>query len=241
MRNGFLLLLLAALTAMPPAHAAGYDATVAFARRVELGVPVSGVVKTVAVSPGDRATEGQVLLALDDTPFKADFEQARADRDEAVRDYKQAKQLYDRTVLSTVELENARLKSVRAQARFTQAQYLLAQSRITAPFDAWILEVRAQPGQSIVSSLDAKPLLVLAAQGEYLARARIAGSALEKFRIGRDAKVSVAGKSFAGKVQSLALEPLAGKDGDGMHEVAVVFQAPGVVLRVGSPATLELP
>ena len=190
----------------------GADATVQWARRVELGLGASGVIKTVAVEAGARAAKGQVLVALDDTPFKATFEQARADRDEAARDYQQAKQLYERTVLSAVELENAKHKSVRAQARFTHAQYALAQSRIEAPFDAWVLEVRAQPGQQVVNKLESRPLVVLAAAGEYLARLRVPSATIDRLKLGQAVNVSVGGKRYAGRIHALTIEPAGGQE-----------------------------
>lgn len=212
----------------------GADGTVQWARRVELGLGASGAIRTVAVEAGARATKGQVLVALDDTPFRAELDQARADRDEAARDYKQAQQLFERTVLSAVELENAKLKSVRAQARYAQAKYRFDQSRIVAPFDAWVLEVRAQVGQNVVNALEARPLVVLAAAGEYVARTRVPGSTLERLAPGAPATVTVAGKNYAGKVHSLALEPGKGDE----HEVAVVFNA-AERLRPGQSARVE--
>lgn len=212
----------------------GADGTVQWARRVELGLGVSGTVKAVAAEAGARVAKGQVLVALDDTPFKAEFDQARADRDEAARDYKQAQQLFERTVLSAVELENAKLKSVRAQAKYAQAKYQLDQSRIVAPFDAWVLDVRAQVGQSVVNALEARPLVVVAAAGEYVARTRVSGSVLERLAPGAAATVTVAGKSYAGKVRSLALEPGKGDE----HDVTVAFSA-AERLRSGQPAKVE--
>lgn len=230
------LIFLLSLVAWP---AFGADATVQWARRMELGLGVSGVVKTVAVEAGARVSKGTVLVTLDDTPFKAEFDQARADRDEAARDYRQAKQLYDRAVLAKVELENARNKSVRAQARFAQAQYALERSRIEAPFDAWVLEMRAQPGQSVVSALESRPLVVIAAAGEYLARLRVPAATVDRLKPGQPLNVTVGGKTYAGRVHSLALEPAGGK-GDGPHDMAVWFQSPEM-LRPGRSAAVDLP
>ncbi len=217
----------------------GADGTLQWARRVELGLGASGTIKSVSVEAGARVARGQVLVALDEAPFKAGLDQARADRDEAARDYKQAKQLFERTVLSAVELENAKLKSVRAQARYTQAQYQLDQSRIVAPFDAWVLEVRAQAGQNVVNALEARPLVVLAAAGEYQVQLRVPAATLDRLKIGQAANVTVGGKSYAGRIHALALEPTGGK-ADGPHDVTVLFQA-AEMLRPGRSASVELP
>jgi RND family efflux transporter MFP subunit len=236
--------------------AAGFDATVSFARKVELGVPVSGIVKSVSVEAGAHVKRGEVLLALDNTPFRAGVEQAEAemsrrtaDRDEAARDLKQAQELYERTVLSTVEIENARFKATRAEAAFraararlAQARFSLAQSAIAAPFDGWVLDVRVQAGQSVVSNLEARALIVLAADGEYLARSLVPGAVLDALRLGQAATVSVKGKSYPGLVHALKLEPTVGKGGnDALYEISVAFRTTETGLRSGLPARIELP
>lgn len=236
------------------AMAAGMDATIAFARRVELGFPVSGVIEKVEVAAGQRVAKGQLLVNLEDTPFRAAVEQAEAevtvrgaDREEAARDYKQAKELYDRTVLSSVELENARNKAQRAEAalkdaraRLAQARYALNRSRLSAPFDAWVLEVRAVPGSAVVSTLESRAQVVLAAQGEYLARARVPASAIAGLSLGAAVPVQAGDRSYSGKVLSIGLEPLDGKGGGAVHELVVQFQS-GELLRPGQTARLELP
>lgn len=235
------------LAAAAPA-AADYAATVHFARRVELGLPVSGVVERVEVRSGQRVSKDQVLVALEATPFQAAVEQAEAEvaraaaaHTEAARDYRQAQELYDRTVLSAVELENAKLAESRAsadlkraRARLKQARYELAHSVLRAPFDAWVLEVRAQPGQSVVNTLAAAPLVVLAAYGEFEARARVPLAALEGLRVGQAATVGVEGRRYPGRVQGVGLEPVNG----GTYEVRVVFTA-DERLRAGTPAHVE--
>lgn len=72
-----IVFLLAALSA-EAISAASYEATVMFGRRVELGLPVSGVVKTANVMTGQNVAAGQILIALDDTLFVAAVKQAEA-------------------------------------------------------------------------------------------------------------------------------------------------------------------
>jgi RND family efflux transporter MFP subunit len=247
--------LAAALLAVPVvAMAASFDATVSFARRVEFGLPVSGVVASVGAEPGARVTKGQLLVALDETPFQAAVEQARgalarasADRDEAVRDHKTMKEIYDRQLASTVELDNARLTVQRtegalAQARATlkQAQLDLARSRITAPFDAVVLDMRVHVGSVVVSTVESRPVVVLAAQGEYLATMRVSGAVVDTLKAGQGASVTVAGKTYTGRVQTVGPEPVDDKSaGEPSYQVIVAFQAPDVPLRAGQSARIE--
>lgn len=235
------------------AQAAGFDATVHWARRVELGLPVSGVLKSVEAQAGAVVKRGQRLLALDDAPFKAAVERAEAevvrarlDREEAQRDYEQAQELYDRKVLSTVELENARNRSARAAAahraalaRLAQAQYDLRHSVLAAPFDGWVLEVRVRPGESVISTLESRVLVVLAAGGEYEARTLVTADVINTLWVGQPASVKAAGKTYAGTVRLLGLEPAAEKGGRAQYELRVAFSAPEP-LRAGTPARIEL-
>lgn len=246
---GYLLVMLGGL-----AQAAGFDATVQFARRAELAVPVSGVVQEVSAAAGAHVSRGQALLKLDDTPFRAAVEHAEAEQaraaalhTEAARDHRHAKELYDRTLISTVELENAKLRMDRAaadlrqaRARLTQARWSLGQCTLSAPFDAWVVDVRATPGMSVASALETRVLVVLAQEGEYIARTRVSGEVIAALRLGQPAAVKVGGQRYEGQVRSIALEPTTGK-GDGQYELAVGFHAPQARLHAGHPARIELP
>lgn len=248
MKRGWLL-----LAALGPLTAAGaeYDAVVQYGRTAELGLAVSGIVDVVHVAPGARVRKGQVLLELERTPFEAEVmraeaavKRAAADRTEARRDHEQAKELYDRTVLSTVELDNARLRAERAEAehqaataRLTEARYALERSRLVAPFDGWVLDVRVQAGEAVVSRLEAKPLVSLAPAGEYVARARIAPAGAGAIEPGQAAAVTIDGQRYEGRVHSISVESAAA---DARHEIAVSFPAPPGV-RVGQPARILLP
>jgi macrolide-specific efflux system membrane fusion protein len=249
MRNPRLVLSVMLLFVTSATMAAGFDGKVEWARRVALSVPVSGIVDSIGVETGQPIRKGQVLLQLEQTPFatelveaKAARNQAAGDRREAQRDYKQTKELYDRGLISNVELENAELKAKRANAalnaagaRLKRAEYDLGHSRLVAPFDGWLLGRNAQVGQTIISTQEAQTLLVIAAANEYLARAEVPGKKLSDLKIGDRAEVDVGGKSFNGVITVLGLEPIAGND----YEVAIAFNSGGELLRAGQKAKVK--
>lgn len=238
-----------------PAYAAELDATVHWSRRVELTTPVTGVVSRVMVDAGQRVAKGELLVALDDTPFKAAASAAEAnvtsrklDHDEAERDAKQAQELYDRTVLSTVELENAKWKETRAaaalkqaRAELDQARYRLRVASVRAPFDAWVLTRQVETGETVIAEVTPPTLVVLAAAGEYQARARLNADQLGSIKPGQAVKVKVAGERHPGSVKAISMEPMAGGSAKGeAYELIVVFAA-NAALRAGQSATIELP
>lgn len=233
------------------ATAADYDAVVQYGRTAELGLVVSGIVETVHTAPGARVRKGEVLLALERTPFEAEvmraeaaLRRAAADRTEATRDHQQAKELYERTVLSTVELENAQLRAERAEAehqaaaaRLKRARYELARCALIAPFDGRVLAVRVQPGEAVVSHFEARPLVSLAAEGEYVARARLAPATVGAIEPGQGASVTIGGQRYEGQVRSVGVESAAA---DARYEIAVGFTAPREI-RIGQAARIALP
>lgn len=224
------------------------DAVVQWSGRVELSLPVSGVIEQVNVQAGERVAKDQVLLALDATPFKnalraaeARAARAKSERNETARDAKQAKELYDRTVLSTVDLENARMKHARAEAGYQearaaldQAAYRLKVSAVRAPYDAWVLSRQAQPGQTVSADIKPPTLLVLASAAEYLAVLRLPPERLANLKVGQAAEVTVSGKKYPGRIAAIGLEP--GKD----HALEVAFAA-DEALRAGQAARVNLP
>ncbi len=247
-------LALAFAAATPVLEAAGVEAVVQWSRRVELSTRFSGVIERVTVQPGERVAKDQVLLALDETPFRsavriseATVTRRKLERDEVLRDYKQARELHERTVLSNVELENAKLKYGRADAAWQEAladidraNFRLRHSAIRAPYDGLVLGRAAEPGQTVHVEVKSNPLLVLAAADEYIAQTGLAAERLAALKLGQALTVQAGGKSFEGRIQAIGYEPLPGGK-DKLYLLEVLFQAPGAMLHAAQPARIELP
>jgi len=236
------------------AMAETFDARVSWARKVALGLPVSGVVSQIRAQVGGRVKQGDELLALEDTLFKAELNQALAavarqktNLKAARRDLTQAQELYDRVVLSTVALEEAREKVARAEADLrsaraqkSKAQYRLSRSRIVAPFDAWILARYIAAGQTVVSELEAKALIELAAVGEYLASFEATADELKQMQLGQEVSVRAEGASVNGAIASISLEPVKGVAGHApTYAVTVQFSFNDKLLRAGQTVSVE--
>lgn len=71
------------LTAAPLRQSLQFSARVESPRRVELGSTLTGRVQSVSLREGERVKQGQVLLALDDSEWRAAAEQARAQAQQA--------------------------------------------------------------------------------------------------------------------------------------------------------------
>jgi RND family efflux transporter MFP subunit len=233
--------------------AADVPATLQWSQRVELSTPVSGVVKAVNVEVGDLVKKNQVLLSLDSTTYRASVAESQAEitrlnaeAEEAKRDLDRAQELYQRTILSTTDLDQAKLrrvnslsKLVEARARLLQNQKILGDTSLRAPFDAVVILRQAEPGQSVASGLQPQMLLTLARSGEMIARMQLPSSQIDNLKTGQTVSVTVAGSSYTGKIKTLGLEPVWTKEGIA-YPVDVLFTNKKI-LRAGTPAIVKLP
>ncbi|MEO8330889.1 MAG: efflux RND transporter periplasmic adaptor subunit [Gallionella sp.] len=233
--------------------AADMQATLQWSQRVELSTPVSGIVKKVYVEVGDKVKQGQVLLALDSTTYMAKVEENRseiirldAEMAEEKRDLDRVQELHDRTVISTTDLDQAKLRLVKSQstlsearARLRQNQKALDDASIHAPFDAVVILRQAQPGLSVAAGLQPQMLLTLARSGEMIARTYLPSPQMDDLKTGQTVTVIVAGTSYTGKIKTLGLEPIIIKEGS-VYPVDVVFPSKES-LRAGASALVKLP
>lgn len=246
------LMLLLVLNAQA-ALATDVAAILQWSQRVELGVPVSGVVQSVSVNVGDNVKKGQPLLKLDAGAFEAKVAESRAaagrlkeDLAEASRDLERVQELYNRTVTATTELDQAKLRHARAKglydealARLNQHGKHLEDTVLRAPFDAYVVVREAEPGQVVASGLKPQILLVLARAGEMLARFKLYDSQIAQFKPGQALTVEANGQTYPGKIRVIGLEPLPGKD-EAVYPVDVVFY-PKTLMRAGTPVKVRLP
>lgn len=238
-----------------PLRAAELEAVVAWSQRVELGMPVSGVVSEVLVQPGRQVKKGDRLVGLDDRGFSsevgrwlAEHRHAQAALEEAEREDARAVELYDRTVLSDFErnqaliaLQSARARAAQAQARLVQARLDLERSVLRAPFDGVVLAVNAAPGQSVVSELQSQPLVTLADNRRYHAHAQVDAAQAARLVPGSALAATLRGRSMEVTVAHVGFEPV-GPAGQAPRYVLVVeIAADGESpLRVGETLMLQL-
>jgi len=247
------LLIVMSFGLFTPSWAADVASTLQWSQRVELSMPVSGVVRAVQANTGERVKKGQVLLTLDAAAYQAGVAESQAElarhKEEeldAKRNLDRVQELYNRTVISTSELEQAQTRLIRAkagtnaaQARLAHTQKTLGDATLRAPFDALVLARQAEPGQAVASQLQPQTLFVLARANEMIARAKVSLAQVEKMKIGDAVTVQVNQQSYSGKIKTLGLEPV-GEKNDAGYLLDVLFTVKET-LRAGTPAVVKLP
>ena len=132
----------------------------------------SGRIATLTVKAGDKVKAGQVLATIDDRESQtgvqrsqAQMAQAQAELNNALANFNRTKELQAKGFVSKAALDTAesQLKSATAgkdQANAGVKQSALAQgfTRVTAPYDGWVLQTHAEAGDLAVPG---KPILTL--------------------------------------------------------------------------------
>ncbi len=237
------------------AQAADVPAVVGWSQRVELGTLVSGIVMKVNVQPGQKVARGDELISLDDRGFRSQVQRrlaenghAQAVLEEAQREDERAIELYDRTVLSDFErnqaliaLQAARAAAERARVLLLEARLDLERSVVRAPFDGLVLAINAAPGQTVVSDLQSQPLVTLADNAVLRARAQVDAVQAARLQTGQALRATVRGRVLEATVSFVGLEPV-GTAGQGPRYELVVDMVTDeqTALRIGETVTLDL-
>jgi RND family efflux transporter MFP subunit len=129
-------------------------------RQSTLSAQASGRIASLSVKAGDRVKAGQVLAVIDDRSTQAGVAQAQAGFAQADAQLVNARAHYERTrdlraqgfvAQAALDTAQAQLKAAEAgvaAARAGQTQSSLAQgfTRLTAPYDGWVLQTHAEAG-----------------------------------------------------------------------------------------------
>ncbi|MBI3186961.1 MAG: efflux RND transporter periplasmic adaptor subunit, partial [Gammaproteobacteria bacterium] len=160
MKNILTIFCLLAVTAV---QAAEVNATLDWANRQIAAFAVHGVVDKVQVVAGDRVKKDQVLAQLDQTIFLQSNRKYQAQVDgikprlfDSKQNYDQALELYERTVLSQVELQRAEVQfqgveaeQVAARAELEIARWQQRHSILVSPCDCIVTSSSFLPGMVI--------------------------------------------------------------------------------------------
>lgn len=136
------------------------DGSLQAVRQSVLSAQASGRIASLSVKAGDRVKAGQVLAVIDDRATQAGVAQAQAGFAQADANLANAKAHFERTrdlraqgfvaqaALDTAQAQLSAAQAGVAAARAGQTQAGVAQgfTRLTAPYDGWVLATHAEAG-----------------------------------------------------------------------------------------------
>ena len=213
--------------------------TVEAVTTVAVGTQVSGVVSWLGADFNTVVRRGQVIARLDPSLLQAQVEQANANLARVNTDVRQrevtvadreaklarARQLSEKQLLSTsdleeaslaaavarMELESARAQVVQAQASLNQARVNLSHATITAPIDGIVVQRSVDVGQTVAASLSSPTLfLIVGDLTKMRVSAAVDESDIARIESGQPVDVTVdafPGRRFSGTVAQVRLQP----------------------------------
>jgi len=177
----------------------------------EVRLLATGVVKTVAVSPGSKVKRGDLLLELDTKELDLQVRQAQAALDVARANESAAgSKLAQVQKLAPGGVDEAQAALRQAQAMVKQAQAArdIVQNqrnnaRVTAALDGTVLAVNVEPGQPVPLQTS---LIVVGDLSQLIIQADVNEVDASKLAVGQSVKITGAtlgDKEFSGKVAAV--------------------------------------
>ncbi|MBL7002974.1 MAG: efflux RND transporter periplasmic adaptor subunit [Gammaproteobacteria bacterium] len=218
----------------------------------DLNSASSAYVQSIAVVEGQKVKKGERLISLDESQIALDLEIAIAkvkasepDFLQAEMDLNRAFELYDRTLLSDVELKKAEFTFAKtkgnydvAKAQQKKLELLRSQYNIVSPVNGRVLKVHVNAGFYTDTDL-AKTLITLVKDDALYAVVNLKVSQWENALIGKKASVKVNTKTYKGVVQTVSLVPQINEKGLTEYPLIVRFKTNDLV-PAGMPVTVDI-
>lgn len=114
-----------------------------------LSFKTGGVIKSIYVKEGDAVKKGQLLASLELTEIEAGVEQAAAGYEKALRDYNRVKQLYEDSVATLAQMQDAKTGFDVAAQQLASAKFNRNYSEIRALENGFLLKKISTEGQIV--------------------------------------------------------------------------------------------
>ena len=172
---------------------------------IKLSFKTGGVISHMFVREGTHVEKGQLLARLDLSEINARFDQAELAVDKAKRDYKRAKNLYEDSVATLEQLQNARTALKVAENNLDVARFNRNYSTIEAPTKGTVLKRIAQENEIIGPG---HPVFLFGTRAKnWIVKANVTDKDIVRIKPGDSASLSFdpfPGRSFAGTVDQMA-------------------------------------
>lgn len=208
--------------------------------RVNLLFEASGKVTDIYVQVGEEVDAGDRLASIKSDIYETAFLQANSAYDKAVSDLESAEKLFASNVISSDQLNMARLGVDNARAGFTQARNMLENTVLRAPFSGHIVTRNLNVGDLVSPAGAMMPPFVLADMNQLKVVIPVPEARVGSIREGQLAELefkSFPGKTFAGRVQRIGMAP---KDMSNNFDVEIFIEDDDHELRLGLVADVHV-
>ena len=183
-----------------------YSGTIAEEESVALSFTGGGTVTEVNIHDGVFVREGQIIAAVDSILPASQLRAAQARLSQARDIYSRMKGMYESGSLPEVQWVEAQSQLAEAQAQERMARKSLEDTRLTAPFNAYVSGCDIRAGQNIGPGIPVTKLLRI---DRVKAKFTVPESEAGLFRMGQEVSVLVASagnRNYAGRIVATGVE-----------------------------------
>lgn len=224
---------------------------------VTVGSQVSGTIAKLYADFNSPVKEGQLLAQLDPTFLQASVNEQRANTDRAKAQFNEAKRNFDRSTelssrglisqaeldAATTSLESSKASLQQAEAALDRAQVNLRYATIRAPISGVVVSRNVDIGQTVAASLQAPTLFTIA---EDMSRMKVEAS-IDEADIGSVKEAqrvtftvdSYPEEQFEGRVSQIRLAPVEAQNVV-TYTVIIDVSNPEQKLMPGMTATVSI-
>ncbi len=254
------------------------DGLITAKNTVNISSQVMGEIVAIPFKEGSTVKKGDVLVQINPDTYQRDVASAKASLDTAEvmarqadvtlvqrrKDWERAKDLFEKTIISTSQRDDAKLaldqadlaaKSARTQveqarATYQRAQDYLAKTTMRSPIDGVVTAVNAKEGETAVMgtmNFSGTVILTVSDLSEIITEVQVDEADFPRLRMDQPAVVTVdalGGKRYEGKVIEIGASAQAGASGLQTNirqfKVKVLIIHPDTDLRPGVTARVRL-
>lgn len=204
-----------------------------------LSFKTGGVIDRIYVDEGDYVKKGQLLAKLNLTEIQAQVRQAEENVEKAKRDLQRAENLYQDSVATLEQVQNARTQLTVAEEQLEIAEFNLSYSEIRAPMSGKILQKMMNEGE-LTNSGNPVFMMFSSAPSAWMVQAGVTDRDFVRLRVGDRVSIefdAYPGQLFAGRVSEL---PENSDQNSGLYPIEVKFDTQGKKFTYGMFATVRL-
>ena len=225
-----------------------FSASVQAGDTTQLSFRVGGTLAKVAYKRGDKVARGKLIGALDDTDYKVQVAQARAQRqsartrrDAARTTLNRIEKLYESNSASLSDFQNAKTQLRAAEAELsaagqqvTAARNQLGYTKLTAPFTGVLQQVAGHAGEAVGPG---QVIAVLSKGDQLEVKASLPEAFIARIKVGTPVVVTItalADRQFKGTASEVAFA----SEGAAAYPVIVALDETDEAIRPGMAATV---
>jgi len=173
-----------------------------------LSFKIGGIIDLITVKEGDLVRKGQLLASIKSTEISAQVQQVELSLEKAQRDYQRVANLYQDSVATLEQLQNAKTGVEIAKQNLQQVSFNQQYSKIYAPTDGFIAAKTGNVGELTNAGSPVLFMNAVSVSSKWILKTAVSDKEWASIETGNSAKVhfdAFPGKSFNATVSKIAL------------------------------------